>query len=297
MNFFRRFAGWQVTLFLLGAMLTQPTANDLNLDLPAAIQGVEESPVVMRIGVVTNLVESDNITVRISGSNVLVQASYLFPAYQPILGDRVVVYRQDSQWLVAGTMSGPINTAILNPSFEEGVPGALPSDWTFTVVSSAGGVPTFTKVLSGDIAGQWIGRVVNSSGGVAGTSTADLFSSRAAASPGQRWAHGFYMTHAYINFNAANVPQGGNTTVETFIQFLDIDGNLLVETSVGFLTLMTNVLNEIYNRTLTTTGGFFVTAPPETAFARLRIRFTLVMNANSATAIGLDYMVLRTPDV
>lgn len=276
-------------------MLTQPTANDLNLDLPAAVQAVEESPVVMRIGVVTDLIEADNITVRISGSPALVTASYLFPAYQPILGDRVVVMRQDGQWIVLGTMSGPINTAILNPSFEDGVVGALPTNWTLTVVSGAGGVPTFTKVLSGDIAGQYIGRLVNSSV-AAGTSVVDIYSSLARARPAQRWAHGFYMTHAYVNFNAANVPQGGNTTLETFIQFLDIDGVLITETSVGFLTLMTNVLDEIYNRTLTVGGDYFVTSPAETAFARLRIRANLVMSANSATAIGFDYMVLRTPD-
>ena len=292
---FWRTIGSSAIIITLGAMLTQPTANDLNLDLPMAMQGVEESPLVCRIGVVTNIVEADNITVRISGSNVLVQASYLFPAYQPLLGDRVYVTRQDSQWFVLGTMSGPINSAILNPSFEEGVIDATPTNWTLSVVSSAGGVPVFTQRPSGDIAGRRIARfsVVSAA---AGTSIADVFSSRAAARPGQRWVHAFYMTYTYVNINNLFVVQSGNTTLETFIQFLDIDGTLLAETSTGFLYLGSNVIQEVYNRTLTVGGDFFVTAPPETAYARLRLRGTFPMNANSATDIGLDYMVLRTPD-
>lgn len=117
-------------LTCLGVLVTQPTVNDLNLDLPAATQGVPESPVVMRIGVVTDIVEADNITVQISGSPVLVTASYLWPQYQPVPGDRVVVYRQDSQWFVVGTMSGPNNTALLNPGFELGNVGSAPTNWT-----------------------------------------------------------------------------------------------------------------------------------------------------------------------
>jgi len=163
------------------------------------------------------------------------------------------------------------------------------------VVSSAGGVPTFTQQLSGDIAGKRIGRFTVISA-AAGTSSADIFSSLARAHESQRWAHGFYMTYAYININNLFVVQSGNTTLETFIQFLTIDGVLINETSVGFLYIGSNVIEEIYNRTLTTTGDFFVTAPPETAYARLRIRGTFPMSASSATDIGMDYMVLRTPD-
>ncbi len=279
----------------LGIIMTQPTPNDGDLDLPSAIQGVEEPPVVMRIGVVVDIVEADNITVQISGAPTLVQASYLFPAYQPLLGDRVVVYRQDSQWLVAGTMSGPINTTILNPSFESGVIGSTPTNWTLSVVSSAGGVPTFTQQLNADIAGKRIARFTVVSA-AAGTSSADVFSSLAPARPSQRWTHGFYLVYAYININNLFVVQSGNTTLETFLQFLTIDGTLITETSVGFLYLGSNVIQEVYNRTLTVGGDFFVTSPPETSYARLRIRGTFPMNASSATDIGLDYMILRTPD-
>ena len=68
-------------LVILGVSVTRPTFNSASLDLPAAIADVPESPVMARIGVVSEIVESDNITVTISGSNVLVRASYLFPQY------------------------------------------------------------------------------------------------------------------------------------------------------------------------------------------------------------------------
>ena len=137
------------SLAFLGVLMTQPTVNDLNLDLPAATQGVPESPVVMRIGVVADIVEADNITVRISGSPVLVRASYLFPSYEPLLGDRVVVYRQDGQWFVLGTMSGPINSAAPNASFEEGTLGGgiPPTSWSVTVISSVAGTPGMEKSI------------------------------------------------------------------------------------------------------------------------------------------------------
>lgn len=282
-------------LLTLGGSMTQPTPNDGLLSLPSAVQGVEEPPVVMRIGVVSNIVEADNITVRISGSSVLVTASYLFPLYQPVLGDRVVVYRQDSQWFVVGPMSGPINTTLLNPSFEEGTVGALPTNWTFTVIASAGGVPTFVKQASADISGRFIGTYQVTSA-AAGTSVGDLISSAAPASAGQRWAMAYYLTYAYINLNAAQVSQSGNTTVETFIEFLDVDGVVISSVSASLLYIGANVIQEILVRTVTTTGDNFVTAPANTARARIRVRFSTPMSATSTTSIGIDYMVLRTPD-
>lgn len=263
--------------------------------LPGQVIDTRESPALIRTGVVNEIIEADNITVKISGSPVLVTASYLFPQYQPLLGDRVYVIKQDAQWFVLGTMSGPINTVIPNPSFEDGVVGALPTNWTLNVISSAGGVPTFVKVSSADISGNYIGRFENTSVG-AGTSVADLLSTAQPASAGQRWVHAFYLTSAYINLNAALVSQSGNTTLETFIQFLDAGGTLVSETSTGLLYIGANVIQEIYNRTVTVAGANYVTAPAGTVQVRLRIRASMPMNAASSTSLGLDYMVLRTPD-
>lgn len=288
-----RIAATVAALLTLGGSMTQPTPNNSDLNLPAAVQSVAESPALVRIGVVDEIVESDNITVKISGSPVLVTASYLFPQYQPLLGDRVYVVKQDSQWFVLGTMSGPINSLIKNPSFEDGVVGALPTNWTLNIIANPAGTPTFTKSANADISGNYIGRFENISAGVAGTSIADLISSTTPATEGERWVHAFYMTHAYINLDAAQVPQGGNTTLETFIQFLDAGGILVSEISTGFLYIGTNVIQEIYNRTVTTTGANFVISPPGTVSARLRIRASFPMNVASVTVIGLDYMVLR----
>ena len=171
---------------------TQPTVNDLNLDLPAATQGVPESPVVMRIGVVVNLVEADNITVRISGSPALVQASYLFPQYEPLLGDRVVVYRQDSQWFVVGTMSGPNNTALLNPGFELGTVGSAPTSWTVGGGSVAAGVPTLTKQPANNpVDGNFVAEAHLPITGT-GTSFLSLTSARVPVNAGEIWTGGFF---------------------------------------------------------------------------------------------------------
>lgn len=273
--------------------MTMP--ESLEHSLPGQVIDTRESPALVRIGVVTEIVEAQNITVQISGSPVLVTASYLFPSYQPVLGDRVYVTKQDAQWFVFGTMSGPINSVIPNASFEEGVVGALPTNWTLNVISSAGGVPTFVKVVSADIDGSYIGRFENTSV-AAGTSVADLLSSPQPATAGQRWASAFYLTSAYINLNAALVSQSGNTTLETFIRFEDAGGTLVSETSVGLLYIGANVIQEMYLRTVTTTGANFVIAPVGTFQVRLRLRASMPMGAASSTSIGLDYMVLRTPD-
>lgn len=287
-----------IALAILGTNMTMP--NPLQQDAPLAgqisVQG--ESPVVARIGEVTAIAESDTITVRISGSDVLITASYLFPAYEPVLGDYVYVTKQDSQWFILGTMSGPIISAIPNPSFELGTTGTTPDSWTTTVIASPAGVPTFTKEISArPIAGAFQGMIRNQSAGVAGTSILDIFSTPVAAVEGQRWTMSFFLAYAIINVNGALVSQSGNTQVQVFIQFLDASLALISEESAYVLYLGSNVITPTYIRTVAaSTQAAYAPAPNLTSFVRLRIRATLTMNANSATEIYLDQMVLRTPD-
>lgn len=256
--------------------MTQPTPNNLDLNLPAAVQGVYESSVVMRIGTVTDIAEADNITVRISGSPVLVQASYLFPQYQPVLGDHVVVIKQDAQWFVIGTMAGPINSQILNPSFEQGATGALPTNWTFTVTLNAAGNPTGT-----------VSRPLNPVDGLGvalvqlfvitgvGTSEGVLRSSAVAASPNENW------------------------TAATFFRTGTSDGNIVAGLlnlewydSAGVLISTDLIGGEAFN---SVTPWFYMRPAPATSFATAPIGTTAVRVTLTTQFLIVDATPLLTP--
>lgn len=274
--------------------MTQPTPNDLELNLPNAVQGVEESPVIMRVGTVVDIVESDNITVAISGSPVLVTASYLFPQYLPILGDRVVVLHQNAQWFVQGTMSGPINSVVPNASFEDGVVGALPTNWTLTITSSAAGVPTFTKVPSvqDGMTGNYMADFGVDSNAGGGLSEAEALSTPVPAIPGSRWTAAYYLTKAYIDNNSVTFASGGQVSfLDLYIQFLDGGGALVSETMVNTISLNTDSPARLYRRPGTTTP--FVTAPVGTVQVRLRLSADFFMTPLSFTSFFVDYMILR----
>lgn len=286
MTLFQRTIGALTAFFLMGVTVTQPTANDLGLDLPMAVQGVEEPPVVMRVGVVINLVESDNITVRISGSPVLVTASYLFPQYRPMLGDRVVVYRQDSQWFVIGTMSGPINSLLFNPSFEDGAIGVIPTGWTFTVTASSAGVPTFVKpATTQPLMGNAVGRFSVSPTGT-GSSAGTLTSTTVAAAEGQNWTGGLFIR--VIDLTGPN-----SLGISVLARFLDAGGVSISAVGLNAFTNFTSTLPDYFLIRPDPTS-VQVTAPAGTAFVRLEVDF-LALIASSATLVDVDVdgMILR----
>jgi hypothetical protein len=258
-----------------------------------AVTDLNESPAVQRIGVVTNIVEADNITVRISGSPVLVPASYLFPQYQPVLGDRVALIKQDAQWLVLGTLAGPINTLVLNPSFELGTLGATPTDWSLTVTSSGGGVPTFTKVPIGNfgISGLFSADFgVDST--VAGNSTADAFSNRVPASEGTLWTAAIWLEAAFIDNDATTFSNnGGFSFLDLSIQFLDGAGLVVSDVLVVSAGFSIDLTSPRYMRPAPGVGA--IAAPPSTVTARLRLHADFTMSANSFTSFFLDYAILR----
>lgn len=273
--------------------MTTPSFNSDDLDLPAAINDVALSPTVMRVGVVTALTESDNITVKISGSNVLVRASYAFPQYKPLLGDRVVVLKQDAQWFVLSTMSGPIDSVVLNPSFEDGTVGSTPDNWLINVISSAGGTPTFTQVGA---AGTSLSGLFDADFGVdstvAGTSSADVFSTSATTTEGERWTAAYYITDTFIDKSAVTFGSGGLLSeLEMFIQFRDASGATIVETSMNYLGLNVDFPSQMYRRPVIANTS--VVAPSGTASVRLRFRGTFNMSANSFTSFFMDYVILR----
>ena len=279
----------------LGVLLmTAPNINQGDLELPAAIAEVPESSVIARIGQVVDIVESDNITVKISGSNVLVRASYLWPQFQPLLGDYVYVTKQDAQWAVLGTMSGPLNSVTPNASFEDGVLNATPDNWFPSVVSSTAGVPTFTKQEATPVSGRYIGVFRNSSAGVAGTSILDVLGQFVDAGPGERWALGTYLTYAAPDLNASLESQGGFLDISSYIRFYDVDNVLISESFVNYTPIYAGFTAPIFLRTATVPGSdAYVTSPPGTAAVRIRYRIRATMHTNSATELGIDAALLR----
>lgn len=265
----------------------------LSQSLPGVIIDGTESPVISRIGVVTDVVEADNITVRISGSPSLVTASYLFPLYEPVLGDIVYVTKQNSQWFVVGTMSGPLNTEIPNASFELGTISATPTDWSFVTVSTVAGTPTFRKEIALPVAGQYVAIARNSSAGVAGTSSGNAVSEVVPAGESERWSLAYFQTFAEPDVNASLVPQGGYIQVTGSIQFFDSDLNLLTDEFCTFMPMTSSFQDAIYVRTFTATGQPYVTSPIGTAFARVKFFIVFTMHVNSASEVGFDVVYLR----
>lgn len=281
-----------VPTIILAVLMTMPLP--LSQTLPGAVTNSETSPVVARIGVVSGYVEAGSITVRISGSPTLVEASYLFPAYEPLLGDIVYVTKQDSQWLVLGTMSGPINSAIRNPSFEEGTVSTTPDFWTATAVSTVAGTPTFRKETAGAIQGKHVGTFRNASAGVAGTSSINAFSAPVVAAEGSDWTLGFFMTYAEPDVNASLTPQGGNIQISGYIQFLDAASALISETLMIYYPFTSSFQDPIYARSVA--PGTFqqsVSAPAGTEFVRVKLFVSFVMHVNSASELGVDVVYLR----
>lgn len=273
-------------------IMTQPAPGTTELDFASQIQDVPVSPVVMRIGVVSDIIDSTSITVKISGSDVLVQASYLFPQYRPILGDRVVVIRQDAQWIVLGTMSGPINTVLTNPSFEEGPLGGIPPGWSIEVVSSGGGVPTFTKVV-GDgppLSGSFVADF-GTDATVAGLSEAYVYSDPQPAAPGQRWTAAYYITWANVDQSTSGTSGNRFAVIYCEIQFLD-DTNTVLQTSTISITPGQGIINDL-QYVVPGVGTPWAFAPIGTTQVRLRLDGIFDMDANSFTSFFIDYMVLR----
>lgn len=289
MNIYKKIVS--LALLLTAVAMTTPTFNSAELDLPAAIADVPESPGIVRTGVVSEITEADNITVRISGSNVLVRASYLFPQYLPVLGDNVLMVKQDAQWFVWGTPSGPINSLVMNPGFEDGTTGATPSDWFITSVSGAGGTITFQKqagsYLGQPLAGNFVGAVDFTSNGAAATSQSNISSEFIPANEGEEWTAAMWLTGGIMSSRTLSLQS-------LLLEFYDSTTTLIVTNTVSQYSLGDVVIPRTYIRPFATTPSFI--APAGTAQVRLRlnVQFSMPTPAGgTVSTVFYDYMILR----
>jgi hypothetical protein len=256
-------------------------------DLSGAVVDTRVDPTVTRIGVVAAVVEADNITVRISGSDVLVQAAYLFPQYKPLLGDRVVVQRQGAAWFVLGTLSGPINTALLNPSFELNPVGVAPSDWTLQVISSGAGVPSALTYAGFSLSGsRSVDFGVDSV--LAGSSEANLYSAAVPATSESKWTAAFYVSVF------TEPSQNDFSDLDLYIQFLDASSVLVAETDVALGSYSVDqILPDYFRLSTNLIPAGYVTCPPGASQVRVRIRGRWQLPANSFFSFFIDYVILR----
>lgn len=162
-------------------MIIQPSALP---DLPSAVlDAARRSPVSIRKGrLVARYV--DRVLVDVGGG--LFRASYL-ASYEPMVGDIVMMVRQDGTWLVLGTFGTPAGetTAVANYNFERGTVGVTPPNWQLVTTS---GSPTFTTdtwTRSDYIDGTQVGRL---GAAATGTIACDLVSDVIAVQPGESWA-------------------------------------------------------------------------------------------------------------
>jgi hypothetical protein len=255
----------------------------------------QEIACVVRIGVVAGVIEGTQITVKISGSEVLVDCSYLFFQYFPLLGDRVVVLKQDSQWFCLGQMSGAIgsNTPLPNSSFESGAIGALPDFWTISVVSTGAGTPDFliASPSSVNISGSQLVDFGTDSVG-AGQSIADVFSTAVPASADTTWTGAYYLTRVFMN----SLPPDFSD-LEMWIQFLDAGSTLITEFRINRMSLFSGTLAPVYRRIdLTLFPAGYVIAPAGTAFARVRFRGIFNLPAAAFVSFFMDNIILRQVD-
>jgi len=281
MNIFKRFVVI-LSALVLGIVVTSPE------QLPEAVAEVPESSTITRVGVVSDIVEADNITVKISGSNVLVTAAYLFPEYRPLLGDIVIVIKQDAQWFVIGTQSGPNNSAVLNSSFESGAGTGTPTSWTVVNDSTAAGTPTTNHAINSfALDGNGLVNVALTTTG-AGASVTRLISTQVKASEGERW------TAAAFSWAFVTSTSGLSIGAEVRIRFIDGGGGTLLDTQMSSISANSNQPNWQYNRT---TFDPFVSAPANTEFVRLELltRFTASSATPTSGNVFWDRAILRGP--
>jgi hypothetical protein len=248
----------------------------------------------IRIGVVTAF-NSGDITVRISGSDTLVNAAYL-RSYDPALGDRVVVIREGAVWVVLGSYTHDLidGDPIKNPSFERGVLSQTiaPEDWTnYNSFADAG---TTTKIGHVNFNGFGVtanavdgANVLYISGSKAGTGEMQtenyVQSSQIEVQPGERWGASCY---AYMTASPTSATDTVFAAAAILFLYFDPLGNDFMPNNIGNSTFLGGVINREQWQFITIPGGQGgVTIPPNVARMRVAVYSLLLSNSNVATPL------------
>jgi hypothetical protein len=254
-------------------MATRDTATAFAAGIP--------DPAILRIGKVSRY-NAGSITVAISDSDALVDASYLIGAYDPVLGDIVAVIKQGNQWVVQGVLSAnPDDNPVKNHSFEDGATGSMAPNWTlYHDPASTDTTVVATRVApgSGEIDGpKTLQLELDSIAAGSSFSTDYISSDPIPVTPGERWSASAWVT----GFSESGPPWVRGfasveliwyaTPADTYPSFISRDGAGLVITPT--------TLPWILVRTQGSTGGF--EAPAGATALRVTLGTTLTHEATT----------------
>lgn len=261
-------------------------------DMAARFSAGIPDPAILRIGKVTRY-DAGYITVAISDSDALVDAAYIFGAYQPVLGDIVAVVKQGNQWVVQGALSAnPDDNPVLNYSFEDSGIGSSATNWTVYHDPLSTDTTTIqVEEVSPSIDGPQALQVSLGATVIGAISTSFDYISSAPfpVVPGQRWA-----AQAWVMGRSFSSGPWVRGTAAIFFTFYDNPANTY-PTTVG-----DGGFGQVYIPTTPpwlllrseSTAGTGVEVPATATHARITLEITLT-HEDTTSNYGIDLFLDR----
>lgn len=171
---------------------------------PPVISSLEGPFTQSRIGTVV-LATPNSLFVDVGGTTM--EVAFVLPfttgtVSPPAPGTVVQLIRQDSSWVAVGRVVGAGSNSILNPSFEESLPGSFPVDWFAADISGLSTVQVTDVAGAPD--GDFAARVYS---GVA--SDHYLYSSPIPVNTGDTWS-----LSAFVGGDYAGGPQTADARID-----------------------------------------------------------------------------------
>jgi hypothetical protein len=217
-----------------------------------------------RTGVVT-LATPNSLFVNVGGT--VIEAAFLLPftataVAPPPEGTIVQLIRQDASWVATGRIVGAGSNSILNPSFEDSLPGSQPVNWNAYNVS--GSSTAITTDVVGAPEGDFAVRVYS-----AVASVHYLYSNPIGVTSGSQWSLSAFVGGDY----AGGAPQTADAALVGLWFANSVD--LYPTTSSADTVVVTSVDVPQYLPFRSISGT--VTAPV-TGYMRVALRSTLAAN-------------------
>lgn len=214
----------------------------------------------LRTGVVSSAT-ANQIIVNVGGSSI--PASWVAPfgvtnPVPPVLGDLVVVVRQDASWTVLGRVAGAGSNKVVNPSFEISTANDFPDGWF--VHDITGGSSVSVVEFPGAPDGFNIVTVTTDSA----SASHYLYSSPIAVATGEQWA-----LSAYVGGDGASL----TADAALFALWFANPTNLYPTTSAADTSVAT-LSNVPQSPPFQTLSGV-VTVPAATTHMRVAARSTI----------------------